>query len=284
VILVLALLLGAAAYFALVWYPKRAAQDLLPPSSEEFAGALEAYGSMVGAIPPEATEPEDVSSAVSVMLEETDDARTTISRAQASLEAREPTDLPVVSSRPPLDEAGRILDGMSAFYTGSLELSADLTSVSGYLTELGSTLTLVDNLERALGQGGQDAGATIAAASPVAEQLVADLRALTPPDELGSLHTSLLAIAETIRGDLEEAGSVSDEAGAEPVVAALLDDARGELDTFRDTVGTAFDTALGAGIGDQIRRLDRRADRVIDDLTEVRDQHDLADITIPPAP
>jgi hypothetical protein len=281
---VLILLLGAAAYVALSWYPERAAQDLLRPSSEEFAEALEAHRSMVRAIPPEGTEPEAVSSAVNVMLEETDDARTTISRAQDSLEAREPISLPVVSSRPPLDDAARILDRMSAFYTGSLELSADLTSVSGYLTELASTLPLVDNLERALGQGGQDAGAIIAASSPVAEQLVADLQSLTPPEELGSLHTSLLAIAETIRGDLEEAEAVSEEAGGEPVVAALLDDARSELDTFRDTVGTAFDTALGAGIGNQIRRLDRLAGRIVEELTQVRDEHDLTGITIPRAP
>jgi hypothetical protein len=276
-------LLGAAAYAALFWYPERAAGDLLRPSSEEFAEALDAYGSMVRAIPPEGTEPQAVSSAVGVMLEETDDARTTITRAQGALEAREPINIPVVSSQSPLDDAARIRDRMLSFYTGSLELVVDLESVSGYLTELGSTLPLIDNLDRALGEG-QDAGAIVAAATPVSEQLLADLQALAPPEELGSLHTSLLAIAATIRDDLEEAAASADQPGAEPVVAALLDDARTELETFRETVATAFDTALGAGIGEQIRRLDRQAGRVIDDLTEVRDQHDLTGLTIPAAP
>jgi hypothetical protein len=280
---VLLVLLGAGAYVALFWYPERAAGDLLRPSSEEFAEALDSYRSMVRAIPPEGTQPEAVSSAVGVMLEETDDARTTLTRAQGALEAREPVNIPVVSSRPPLDDATRIRDRMLSFYTGSLELVADLESVSGYLTELGSTLPLIDNLERALSEG-EDTGAIVAAATPVSEQLVADLQALTPPEELGSVHTSLLAIAATIRGDLEEASASAGEPAAEPVIAALLDDARAELETFRETVGTAFDTALGAGIGAQIRRLDRQAGRVIDDLTDVRDQHDLTGLTIPAAP
>jgi hypothetical protein len=281
-LIVTLLLLVAAAYAALFWYPERAAGDLLRPSSQDFAEALAAHDSMVRAIPPEGTEPEAVSSAVGVMLEETDDARTTITRAQGALEAREPTNIPVVSSRPPLEDAARIRNRMLSFYTGSLELVADLESVSGYLTELSSTLPLIDNLERALGEG-QDPGAIVAAATPVSEQLVADLQALTPPEELGSLHTSLLAIAATIRDDLEEAAASADQPGAEPVVAALLDDARTELETFRETVATAFDTALGAGIGAQIRRLDRRGGRITDELTEVRDQHDLTGLTIPTA-
>jgi hypothetical protein len=282
-LIVTLLLLAAAGYAALIWYPERAAGDLLRPSSEEFGEALDAYRSMVRAIPPEGTEPEAVSEAVGVMLDETGDARTTITGAQGALEAREPVNIPIISSRPPLDEAVLIRDRMLSFYTGSLELVADLESVSGYLTELASTLTLIDNLERALGEG-QDTEAIVAAATPVSEQLVADLRALTPPEELGSLHTTLLAIAETIRDDLEEAAASVDEPGAEPVLAALLDDARTELETFRETVATAFDTALGAGIGAQIRGLDRQAGRVIDELTEVRDQHDLTGLTIPTAP
>jgi hypothetical protein len=282
-LIVTVLLLAAAGYAALIWYPERAAGDLLRPTSEEFGEALDAYRSMVRAIPPEGTEPEAVSEAVGVMLDETGDARTTITGAQGALEAREPVNIPIISSRPPLDEAVLIRDRMLSFYTGSLELVADLESVSGYLTELASTLTLIDNLERALGEG-QDTEAIVAAATPVSEQLVADLRALTPPEELGSLHTTLLAIAETIRDDLEEAAASADEPGAEPVVAALLDDARTELETFRETVATAFDTALGAGIGAQIRHLDRQAERVIDELTEVREQHDLAGLTIPTAP
>lgn len=283
-VLLLTLVLGAAAYVALFWYPERGARDLLRPSSEEFAGGLEAYRAMVQSVPPEGTEPEAVSSAVGTVLQETDDARATLARAQGSLEAREPVGIPVISSRPPLEDAARIRDRMLSFYTGALELVADLESVSGYLTELGSTLPLIDNLERALGQpGAEGTDQIVAAASPVTEQLLADLQSQVPPEELGSLHESLLAIAGTIREDLEEAAS-SNQPGAEPVVAAFLDDARDELDTFRSTVGTAFDTALGAGIGDQIRRLDRRAGRVIADLAEVRDDYGLTGLTIPAAP
>jgi hypothetical protein len=282
---VLTLVLGAAAYVGLFWYPERAARDLLRPSSEEFAGALEAYRSMVQAVPPAGTDPEAVSSAVGSVLQETDDARATLARAQGALESREPVGIPVVSSRPPLDGAAMIRDRMLSFYTGGLELVADLENVSGYLTELGSALPLIENLERALGQPGGQEGADqiVAAASPVTEQLLADLEAQVPPEELGSLHESLLAIANTIRQDLEDAAS-SNQPGAEPVIAARLDDARDELETFRSTVGTAFDTALGAGIGDQIRRLDRRAGRVITDLAEVRDDYGLTGLTIPPAP
>jgi hypothetical protein len=284
-VILLTLVLGAAVYGALFWYPERAARDLLRPSSEEFAEALEAYRSMVQAVPPAGTEPEAVSSAVGAVLQETDDARATLARAQGALESREPVGIPVVSSRPPLEDAAMIRDRMLSFYTGGLELVADLENVSGYLTELGSALPLIDNLERALGQPGGREGPDqiVAAATPVTEQLLADLEAQVPPEELGSLHESLLAIADTIRQALEEAAS-SNRPGAEPVVAALLDDARDELETFRNTVGTAFDTALGSGIGEQIRRLDRRAGRVITDLAEVRDDDGVTGLTIPPAP
>jgi hypothetical protein len=286
VVLLLTLILGAAAYVGLFWYPEQAAGDLLRPSSEEFAEALDAYRSMVQAVPPQGTEPQAVSSAVSGVLAETDESRATIARAQGSLEAREAVGIPVISSRPPLGEAARIRDRMLSFYTGSLELVADLENVSGYLTELGSALPLIDNLERALGQPGGDQGTDgiVASATPVTEQLLADLRAQVPPEELGSLHQSLLAIADTIRQDLEEAAASADEPGAEPVIAALLDDARDELVTFRETVGAAFDTALGAGIGGQIRTLDRRAGRVSADLADLRDDYDLTGLTIPSAP
>jgi hypothetical protein len=169
-------------------------------------------------------------------------------------------------------------------YASALELAADLEAVSGYLTELGTALPLLDNLEQALGRpdGAEGADQIVASATPISEQLLADLEAQVPPEELGSLHESLLAIADTIREDLEEAGT-SNQPGAEPVVAALLDDARDELETFRNTVATSFDTALGAGIGEQIRRLDRRADRVVSELVAVRDDYGLTGLTIPSA-
>jgi hypothetical protein len=284
-VLLLTLLLGAAAYAALFWYPERAAGDLLRPSSEEFAEALQSYRAMVDAVPPEGTDPEAVSSAVGALLQETDDARTVLGRAQGALEAREPVGWPVISGRPPLEDAARTRDRMLGFYTGALELAADLENVSGYLTELGTALPLIDNLEQALGRpGGADAtDQIVASATPITEQLLADLEAQVPPEELGSLHESLLAIADTIRQDLEEART-SNQPGAEPVVAALLDDARDELDTFRNTVATSFDTALGAGIGEQIRRLDRRSGRIISDLAAIRDDYGMTGLTIPPAP
>jgi hypothetical protein len=283
--LLLTLLLGAAAYVALFLYPERAAGDLLRPSSQEFAGALQGYRGVVQAVPPDGTDPEAVSSAVGALLEETDDARAVVTRAQSALEAREPVGWPVVSGRPPLDDAARIRDRMLSFYTGALELAADLENVSGYLTELGTALPLIDNLEQALGRpnGAEGTDQIVASAAPITEQLLADLEAQVPPEELGSLHESLLAIADTIRQDLEEA-EASNQPGAEPVVAALLDDARDELETFRTTVATSFDTALGAGIGEQIRRLDRQAGRVIADLGAVRDDYGLTGLTIPSAP
>jgi hypothetical protein len=283
-VLVLTLVLGAAAYAALFWYPERAAGDLLRPSSQEFTESLRSYRAMVEAVPPEGTDPEAVSSAVGALLEETDDARAQITGAQGALDAREPVGWPVVSGRPPLEEAANIRQRMLAFYTGALELAADLEAVSGYLTELGTALPLLDNLEQALGRpdGAEGADQIVASATPITEQLLADLEAQVPPEELGSLHESLLAIADTIREDLEEAGT-SNQPGAEPVVAALLDDARDELETFRNTVATSFDTALGAGIGEQIRRLDRRADRVVSELVAVRDDYGLTGLTIPSA-
>lgn len=275
------LLLSAVGYAALFWYPARAAGELMRPTSAEFADALQAYRATTAALPPPETDPEAVPQAVGAILDRSDDARLEISRAQGSLESREPTPIPIVSGRSPLAEAREVREDMLAFYTSALETVANLEGVAGYLTEITSVLPQADNLQEALGDpdDGQ-VGAIVAASSPIAQQLVADLRALVPPSQLGGLHESLLAIARRIRGDLEDAGRAGGQAGA-PVAQALLTDIRQELAEFRTTVGEASAVALEAGLAGDLQAVEDQADGIADRLRSLREHYGVAGLTIP---
>jgi hypothetical protein len=278
VILLLVVLVAAGAYFGLVFYPERAAADLMRPSSAEFTEALEAYGTTVEAFPAGATDPSVLLQQATAVLDTADEARERLSSAHGSLEAREPTELPVVSSQSPLDQAIRIRDQVGAFYTAALENVGDLESVAGYLTELGAVLPQLDTFAQTLGGG--ELSSAVAAAIPIADQLIADLQALPPPDELGALHTSLLAITRRMRADLEELSRAGDPADS-PVVAALLDDVRGDVETFRQTLGTAPEVARQASLGARLRDVNARAQQVTDGLRSLRDDQGISGLTIP---
>jgi hypothetical protein len=278
VVLLLVVLAAAGAYFGLVLYPERAAADLMRPSSAEFTEALGAYRVTIEAFPPGETDPTVLLQQATTILETADDTRERLSSAGGSLEAREPTDLPIVSGQAPLDQAIGIRDQMAAFYTGALETVADLESLAGYVTELGGVLPQLETFDQTLAGG--ELSSAVASAIPIADQYIADLQALAPPDELGALHTSLLAIARRMRADLDELAQAGDPTDS-PVVAALLDDVRGDVETFRQTVATAPDVARQAGLGTRLKDLDTQAQRVTDGLRSLRDDHGISGLTIP---
>jgi hypothetical protein len=279
--LVVFLLVAGGAYAGLVWYPQRAAGELMRPSSEEFAGALEAYRTAASAFPPGATDPQVLVDASNAVLAASPPARERLSAASTALQRREPPNLPVVSSRPPLQQARDVREQMIAFDTRALEVVARLEAVAGYVTQVATTLPQLDTLGSTLGNPKPtEVGAAVAAATPIADQMMADLRALTPPDELGGLHSSLVAIARRIRADLDEVIGAA-ESGAGPVVTALVENIRGDLDSFRQTLGTAPREAGRAGLAPSLLRVEAIAQQVIAGLRALRDVHGLSGLTVP---
>ena len=270
VVLVLFLLLAGAAYAALRWYPQRAATDLMQPSSEEYAKALESYRAAVEAVPP-AGDPQAVIDGAQAVLDRAEAARTTISEAQLALEDRAPPDLPVISGRTPLDEAIGVRQRMLRFYTAALTGVADLESVAGYLTEVSGTLSQLEDLEDTLrGVSPAEIAGAVEVAIPVSNQLTADLEALTPPEELGSLHASLQAIAQQVGADLEEAAGTG-RPSAKPVVRALIARIEGEMESFRAAIAGAPDTAFTSQLGRDLRRVETIVRRIDEGLNELED-------------
>jgi hypothetical protein len=275
---VLVLLLAGGAYTALKWYPRRAATDLMRPSSAEFTATAGAYHAAIGALPPASTDPQVLVDQSATLLSATGTARQQLTDASSRLDGREPTDLPVISDRPPLGDAIGVREEMLAFYTTALETIADVESVAGYLSSLAPVLPELDDLAATL-ESPEDLNGAVAAATPVADQVIADLQALTPPDELGGLHSSLAAIARRIRADLDELTETG-QAGS-PVTRALLQDLRTDIGTLRETMGTAPDAARQAGLGTQIEDVEARIVGIIDGLATLRDRYDISGLTIP---
>jgi hypothetical protein len=269
VLLILFLLLAGGAYAALRWYPQRAAGDLMRPSSVEYADALTAYRAAVEAVPPAGDDAQAVIDGAQAVLDRADAARTILSEVQIALEERAPPDFPVISSRTPLDEAIGVRQRMLRFYTAALRAVADLESVAGYLTEVSGTLSQLDDLEDALRgvSPGEIAGA-VEVAIPISNQLNADLEALTPPEELGSLHASLQAIADQVAADLEEAGGTG-RPSAEPVIRALIGRIEAEMQSFRAAIAGAPDTAFTSQLGRDLRRVETIVRRIDEGLTEL---------------
>jgi hypothetical protein len=275
---VLFLVLAGGAYTALTWYPRRAATDLMRPSSEEFTAVAGAYHTAIGALPPASTDPQVLVDQSPTILTAAGTAREQLTDASSGLESREPTDLPVISSRPPLEDAIRLREQMLAFYTTALETIADVESVAGYLSSLTPLLPELEDLAATL-EDPEDLGGAVSAATPVADQVIADLQALTPPEELGGLHSALAAIARRIRADLNELTEMG-QAGS-PVTRALLEDLRADIGTLRETMGTAPDAARQAGLGTQIEDVEARIVSIVDGLTSLRDRYDVSGLTIP---
>jgi hypothetical protein len=282
--IILLLVVAGAAYGVLVLYPEKAAADLMVPSSEEFSGAVDVYRTTISLFPPGPTDPQALVDASNGVIGAVGDAREELGRATARLEQRRPPDWPVISDRPPLQEAGDTRDRMLDFYTSALETLAVVEGVAGYVTLVAAVMPTLDNLEQRLGTPGQaEVSAAVAAATPIADQILADLQAITPPEEMGGHHASLLAIAGRIRADLDEIARAGQE-GSEPVVRALVQEVRAEIVSFRETLGAAPRDAGSAGLDDRKAEVDRLAVQVTAQLEALRNSHGLTGLTLPESP
>jgi hypothetical protein len=271
---------AGVAYGALRWYPTRTARTLMRPTSADYARALGSYRSAEGSLPAGGTDAQTVVDAAQRVLAEADRARNDIAAAQLDLEGRSAPEIPVISSRSPLDEAIELRERILKFYTEALQAIGDLQSLAGYLSEISGTLAQLDDLEREIAKAEpQEAASAVEAAVPTATQLAGDLEALTPPEELGSLHASLQAIVDQITSDLDQLQRTGRQA-AEPIVRALLDDILAEVDSFRGTIAGAPDAALGAGLGKVLNRVQGIVGRIADGLKELRDQG-VTGLTVP---
>jgi len=281
-LLVAFLLVSAGAYAGLVWYPRLAATGLTEPASKEFAASLGAYRATVSAFPPGPTDPQALVDSCNAVLGTSGDARDRLAGASLDLEEREPSNLPVVSSRPPLQQVRELRDLMLDFYPRAQEGAGRLEAVCGYVTQAGAVLPQLDTLGSTIGNPRDPAEirAAVAAATPVAEQLLADLRALPPPEELAGLHSSLQAIARRIRADLDELDRTA-QTGTAPVVTTLIEDIRSSFDTFRQTFGTAPQEAGAAGLTTDIQEVEGLAQQIVAGLRTLRDVHGLPGVTVP---
>lgn len=278
-LLILVVVLGVAAYAGLVWYPVRAAGELMRPSSSEYAEAVGAYRATVDSLPSEGTEAEAVAEATDEILAESETARGALSEAQIALEDRAAPRIPVVSGRPPLGEALDVRERMLSFYTAALEAVGRLDAVARYLSGLGGTLPQIEQIEDSLRDAGGDLGGAVATASSVAGRILADLEAISPPTELGALHSSLTAIVERIEDDLRQIDEARGQ-GSDPVVEALLDDVEGQAVSFRDAVAEAPQAAIESGLGPALRQIDRRIHRIDAGLEDLRSRG-VTGVTVP---
>ena len=269
------LVLAAAAYGGLVLYPRTAASDVIGPASEDFSESLVAYRATAGAFPPGETDAQVVASIADAVVAAAAEARIRLTDASVRLERREVVDVPIVSSRPPLDEAAAIRDRLAQFYSSALEVVADLEGISGYLSQVAGLLPQLDGLQNTLNAArAPNPGPAVTSAVPVADQLIADLQALTPPDEIGGLHSSLIGIAERVRQGLDDvtAAAQGDNKDTIPVVQATLQALRDELTTFRSTLGSATQLARRAGLSAMLQEVDALAVEITERLAALRDQ------------
>jgi hypothetical protein len=281
-LLVVFLLASAGAYAGLVWYPRRAAAELMEGPSRAFESSLGAYRTTVSAFPPGATDPQALSDGCAALLATSGPTRDRLGRDTIELELQSPPEVPVVSSRPPLQQARELRDLMLDFNTRAQEVLGRLEAACGYVTQATGVLPQLDTLGSTLGDP-RDLGAiraSVAAATPIAEQLLADLRALAPPPDLGGLHSALQAIARRIRADLEEIDRTA-QAGGTPVVRALLGDIRSSFDTFRQTLGTAPEEAGAAGLGTALEEVEGLAQQIVEGLRTLRQVHGLVGVSVP---
>lgn len=260
------LILGGLGYAGLVWYPTWAAADVLGPASDDYEDALAEFGAMVS---PFRAESGAVSDALGV-LELADPTREALSQARTSLEAETLTSLPIVGSRPALFLARDVRERMLEFYVAALETVADLEAVARYLVELDPLLLELENLEAALGPAGpRDIAAVAAAARPISNQLAADLRALTPPEELGALHARLEAVVNAILTDVAE---LEELGGASRLALAFIRDINHQVGTFRAEARGAGIEVLEEGLGDRLGTLERETATIRQGLLELVDQ------------
>lgn len=252
------------------------------PSSQEFSSAVEAYRGAAGALPPAATDPQVLADLAATVLSASVPARGQLSDASAALSERTPLDLPVISGRPPLAEAISLRERMTEFYTGALQALSGLERTASYLTQAAAVLPALDSLEERMQTADPDSPQVAVDASiPVSDRLIADLQALTAPDELGGLHESLVAIAQRIREGLDALARSRGGQAGKPVVAATIKTVRGEIAAFRQTFGTAPAQARRAGLGPLLKEVDALAVEITQRLATLREVHGLEGITLP---
>lgn len=280
--LLLLLILGGTAYTTLVWVPRTASDNLMRPSSREFSEAVEAYRGAVGALPPGATDPQVLADLAATVVSAAAPARQQLSDASVALTEREPLNLPIISSRPPLPEAAAIRERMTEFYTGAQQVLTSVEVSSSYLTQAAVVLPGLASIEERMQTADpDDPEVATNAAIPVADQLIADLQALTAPEELGGLHEALLAIAQRIRDGLGTLASSRGGDAGRPVVAATIRGVRNEIAAFRQTFGTAPRQARGTGLGALLEEVDALAVEITERLAALRDVHGLDGLTLP---
>jgi hypothetical protein len=271
-LVLLVVILAGIAYTTLIWVPKTAASNIMGPASEDFSAAVTGYRGASGVLPPAATDAQVLADLAASAAEAAGPAREQLTEASTRLVEREPLDLPLISSRPPLSEAIALRERMTEFYTAALQAITGLESAASYLTQAAVVLPALESLEANAEEADPDAPQAIAASSiPIADQLIADLQALTAPEELASLHEGLLTIAQRIRDGLNAlAGARGGEAG-EPVVAATLNTVRDEIAAFRQTFGTAPRQARGAGLGPLLDEIEALTVEITTRLAALRD-------------
>jgi hypothetical protein len=239
------------------------------PSSAEYVEAAGAYREAVASLRTEAPDAETAVGAADELATTTDEARALVAEALIQLQERRPASIPIVSGRRPLEEALALRERMLTFYSSALDGLDGIGDVAGYLADVSQTLPELENLERAIGdpQGQGAVDQAIEDATPVAEQLVADVEAVEAPDEIGSLNAELLAIVRRIRDDLAAAGETG--GAASTLIAQLLSNVRDEVVAFRDALAGAAQSARESGLGPILGEARRLSDEIDQGLAQL---------------
>jgi hypothetical protein len=275
------LLAAGAVYAALAWYPRRVASETVGPTSRTFATALAAYREML-AVYPARPRPGAIEQGAEGLLDRADPTRQALGTGQGEVDGHRLPSLPIIGSRPPLSIASAAHEEMEFFYTAALEVVGDLEAVARYLNQIGPTLPKLENLRQELGNprapGEIDRAA--AGARAVADQLIADLRAVTAPEEMGPIQAGLLATSRAIRRDLDDIDRISRQ-GRSPVLRALIEDVESRIRSYRQTFTAAPGETMDAALGPGVEAVERTARRIVDHLAVLRDDHGVSGLTVP---
>jgi hypothetical protein len=272
---------AGAAYAALALYPRQIVGQNVGPTSKALSEGLTAYRELL-AVYPARRRAGAIEEGAGALLQLADPTRRALGSGQGELDAHRIPSVPVIGTRPPLSTASTAHEEMAFFYTGALEVVADLEAVARYLTQIGPTLPELENLREALGDprtpGEIDRAA--AGATAVASQLIADLRAVTAPDEMGPIHAGLLTTARAIRNDLDDIDRISRQ-GRSPVLRALIEDVESRIRSYRGTFTSAPRETMEATLGPAIAAVDRFVRRIVEGLVTLRDDYGVAGLTVP---
>ena len=278
VLAVLLLILTGILYGGLIWYPRKAATDFARPASKDFTEALGAFRAATGAFPPGATDPSVVIDAAERITDAAGPARNRLSEARDRLAEDPPPGIPVVSDRPPLDDAQRLEDALETFYPTALEVVSRLERVGDYLEEIAPALTSADEMVDLLLTGPVVEEGTAPRARAPAAEVAGFLEATDPPEETGGLHSALLAIATEISEGVQRLAGFAQPS---PVAKAVLNGVREDVVAFRDTLGRAGVLVRRAGLGRPLSDAKAATAAAIEVLASLRDEHGITGLTVP---